>query len=105
MCIQNAVDLQIFPMEAIVKIGDTLPDIDEGLNASMWTIGLAATGNELGMTYDEYKNADPDVLKTKLDRAYKRMAQTGAHYVVDAVTDIFPCLDDINARLARGEKP
>jgi phosphonoacetaldehyde hydrolase len=33
------------------------------------------------------------------------MYQSGAHYVVDAITDIVPCLDDIEARLARGERP
>ena len=33
MCLQNAMNLQTYPMEAFVKIGDTLPDISEGLNA------------------------------------------------------------------------
>ena len=49
MCLQNAMNLQIYPMEAFVKVGDTLPDIGEGLNAGMWTIGLARTGNEMGL--------------------------------------------------------
>ncbi|MGH9316988.1 MAG: phosphonoacetaldehyde hydrolase, partial [Thermoanaerobaculia bacterium] len=31
--------------------------------------------------------------------------QCGAHYVVDSIADILPCLDDIDRRLARGEKP
>src|SRR3990172_3610926 len=47
MCLRNAQQLGVYPMEACVKIGDTLPDIEEGLNAGMWTIGLAKTGNEL----------------------------------------------------------
>ena len=47
MCLQNAINLQTYPMEAMVKIGDTLPDIEEGLNAGMWTVGLARTGNEM----------------------------------------------------------
>jgi len=50
MCLQNAMNPQIYPMEAFVKVGDTLPDIEEGLNAGMWTIGLAETGNEMGLT-------------------------------------------------------
>jgi phosphonoacetaldehyde hydrolase len=33
------------------------------------------------------------------------MYQSGAHYVVDSITDIMPCIDDIEARLARGERP
>src|SRR5207249_702218 len=53
MCLQNAINLQTYPMEAMVKVGDTLPDIEEGLNAGMWTIGLAKTGNEMGLTESE----------------------------------------------------
>ncbi len=48
MCIQNVMDMDIYPFEACVKVDDTLPGIDEGLNANMWTIGLAKTGNKIG---------------------------------------------------------
>lgn len=105
MCLQNAMNLQIYPMEAIVKVGDTLPDIAEGLNAGMWTIGLAKTGNEMGLTVKEIEELDPQIREQKLDRAYTRMAQAGAHYVVDSISDILPILDDINERLRRGERP
>jgi phosphonoacetaldehyde hydrolase len=105
MCFQNAIQLQVYPMEAIVKIGDTLPDIDEGLNAGMWTIGLAKTGNELGLTEKQVAEEDPAAVATKLARAYQRMSHAGAHYVVDGIADVMPALDDIHARLARGERP
>lgn len=105
MCIQNAVNLQIFPMQAFVKIGDTLPDIEEGLNAGMWTIGLAKTGNEIGLQEADLTKLSADDYKAKLDRAYKRMYQTGAHYVVDSLADCPKLLPEINARLERGEQP
>ncbi len=105
MCLQNAILLQTYPMEAFVKIGDTLPDIEEGLNAGMWTIGLARTGNEMGLTEDQINALEPEVRETKLARAYRRMQQTAAHYVVDGIADVAPILDRINARLAAGERP
>ena len=105
MCLQNAINLQLYPMEAFIKVGDTLPDIAEGLNAGMWTIGVAKTGNELGLTEQQISALEPEVLKVKLDRAYQRMHQAGAHYVVDSVAEVPPLLDDINARLAQGERP
>lgn len=105
MCLQNAINLETYPMEAFVKIGDTLPDIEEGLNAGMWTIGLAKTGNELGLTEPEVAALDPEVLSSRLARAYQRMRQAGAHYVVDGIADTVPLLDEINARLAGGERP
>ncbi len=105
MCLQNSINLQIYPMEAMVKVGDTLPDIEEGLNAGMWTVGLAKTGNEMGLTEQEIAALDPETRSARLARVYKRMYQTGAHYVVDSIAQVPPLLDHINERLARGERP
>ena len=105
MCLKNAENLGVYPMEAIVKIGDTLPDIHEGLNAGMWTVGLAKTGNEIGLNAEEIEALDPDELERRLDRARSRMTQAGAHYVVDGIGDCDRIIDHINARLARGERP
>lgn len=105
MCLQNAINLQVYPMEALVKIGDTLPDIEEGLNAGMWSVGLAKTGNEMGLTQAQLAALEPETRQAKLDRAYKRMHQTGAHYVVDGIADVPPVLEAINLRLAAGERP
>ena len=46
-----------------------------------------------------------DEKQSKRERAYGRMRGCGADYVVDTIADLMPCLDDIEARLARGEKP
>jgi phosphonoacetaldehyde hydrolase len=105
MCLQNAINLQVYPMESVVKVGDTLPDIEEGLNAGMWTIGLAKTGNEMGLTEAQVTALDPEIREAKLARAYKRMHQSGAHFVVDGISDVLPALDEINQRLATGERP
>jgi phosphonoacetaldehyde hydrolase len=105
MCLQNAQLLGVYPMEACVKVDDTLPGIEEGLNAGMWTIGLAKTGNEIGLNGPEIEGLPPGELAAKLARAYRRFAHVGSHYVVDGIWDVPAVLDDINARLARGERP
>jgi len=105
MCLQNAINLRVTTMEACVKIDDTAPGVEEGLAAGMWTIGLAISGNEVGLPLDDWK-ALPAVEQARYrDAAYRRMRQSGAHYVVDTIADILPCLDDIQRRLDRGEKP
>ena len=98
-------NLDIFLMEAMVKVDDTLPGIEEGLNCNMWTISLALTGKEVGQNHAEVRNALADELKRKLERAYGRMAQCGAHSVVDGIWDVPAGLDDISARVRRGERP
>ena len=105
MCLQNVINLAVSPVEACVKVDDTCPGIEEGLNAGMWTIGLAVSGNEVGLPLAEWREVPPAEQQRMRESAYRRMHQSGAHYVVDAIADIMPCLDDIAARLARGERP
>ena len=42
--------LGAYPLWRCVKIGDTPSDIAEGINAGMWTIGITAIGNEIGLS-------------------------------------------------------
>lgn len=105
MCLENARRLGIYPMESIVKVDDTIPGIEEGLNAGMWTIGLAKTGNEIGLSEQEIEALPEELYGRRIERAYRRMYSAGAHYVVDGIGDMLACLDDIESRLARGEKP
>ncbi len=105
MCLENAKRLGTYPMEAMVKIDDTVPGIEEGLNGGMWTIGVAKTGNEMGLGEAEVAALSPADYARRIERAYARLAAAGAHYVVDGIADVLSCLDDIEDRLARGERP
>jgi phosphonoacetaldehyde hydrolase len=105
MCLKAAHDLGVFPLESIVKVGDTLPDIEEGLNARMWTIGIVKTGNEIGLTEKEIAAIAPEMYLLRSTQASLRMERSGAHYVVDTIADILECLDEIGDRLERGEQP
>ena len=55
MCLQNAINLQVDCVAACVKVDDTIPGVEEGLNAGMWTVGLAISGNEVGLPLHEWQ--------------------------------------------------
>ena len=105
MCLENARQLGLYPMEAMVKVDDTIPGIEEGLNAGCWAIGLAISGNEVGVQLDEWNQFPEEIKQKHRDRIYPTMYQRGAHHVVDSIADLIPCLDDIENRLKHGEKP
>ena len=105
MCLQNAINLRVTTVEACIKVDDTVPGVEEGLAAGMWSIGLAISGNEVGLPLDEWQQLPRQQQESHRARAYRRMRQSGAHYVVDTIADLIPCLDDIQARVHRGEKP
>jgi phosphonoacetaldehyde hydrolase len=98
-------DLQIDPVAAVVKIGDTVADIEEGLNGGMWTIGLSVQGNEVGLSLAEWTKLPKAAKASRRAKAELKLSQAGAHYVVDTLADVFPCLEDIDLRLASGDRP
>jgi phosphonoacetaldehyde hydrolase len=98
-------ELGVYPVEAAVKIGDTVVDIEEGLNGGMWSVGVAISGNEVGLGLAEWQALPAAERDPRRQTATARLARAGAHYVIDSIAEIEPVLDDIDRRLARGEKP
>jgi phosphonoacetaldehyde hydrolase len=105
MIYENAVRLKVYPLAAIAKIGDTPADIHEGLNAGTWAIGVAATGNMVGLSKKEFEALAKPERAALLVTAHAELEKAGAHYVVDSLAETDPVLDDIDARLRNGEQP
>lgn len=105
MSLKNTMELGVKHLCACVKIDDTLTGIEEGLNAGMWTIGVAVSGNEVGLSLDAWQALDEAEQNRLRQAAYARMSASGAHYVIDSIAEVIPCLEEIEARLAQGETP
>jgi len=103
MCYLTAIRLQAYPLWKIVKIGDTPADVEEGRNAGMWTIGITQTGNETGCTQEEWERCSDSDRAHLLRSAEERLKY--AHFTAPSVADCDPILDQIEARLACGERP
>ena len=103
--LENARRLNAYPLSAIVKVDDTPTGIEEGLNASMWTVAVTETGNEVGLSLEDLRALDPKERRYRREAAARRLARIGAHYVINSVADLMPCVEDIERRLAAGESP
>ena len=99
MMFECAVRLQVYPMAAIAKVGDTPADIHEGLNAGSWAIGVAGTGNAIGLSLDDFQRLPEVEKEAHLSRAREELRAAGAHYVIDSIGELIPVLDDIDERL------
>lgn len=104
MALQNVIALGIDAVAHCVKVDDAAPGISEGLNAGMWTVGLAVSGNEFGATWDAYQTMSKRTLRCR-EHAASKLYAAGAHYVVDSLADLPGVIAHINARLAQGERP
>lgn len=105
MAIRAAEQLGLYPLEALVKVGDTPADVAEGLNAGMWSVAVVRHGNEVGLSEVELSEVRPDLRDQRIAQAADRLARAGAHYVIDSIRDLPATIEAIEARLRNGEKP
>jgi phosphonoacetaldehyde hydrolase len=105
MALQCVLDLKVNSVSHCVKVDDTLPGIAEGVNAGMWSVGVALSGSPAGLTLAEYRSASGAELETIRTRVTAEFKAAGAHYVIDSVADLLPVLEEINGRLKLGERP
>jgi phosphonoacetaldehyde hydrolase len=97
--------LSVYPSEAVVKIGDTVPDIEAGLNAGVWTVGVTQSGNAVGLSQADFAALSPDEQGARTAAARQMLEHAGAHFVIDGVWDLPSLIDQINAKLQTGERP
>lgn len=105
MMYQTFADLGVWPPYTVVKVDDTGVGIEEGLNAGTWTVAVAISGNEVGLSLEEWQVLDSIEQDKLRQQATVKMQATGAHYVIDTIADLLPVLTDIENRLKLGERP
>jgi len=105
MALQNVQELVINSVANCIKFDDSTPGITEGLNAGMWTVGIALTGNAVGLTEDEWLALTNEQQQLKRQQAYNELYQAGAHYVVDSLADAIPTVQLIMSARARNLRP
>lgn len=105
MAFHAARQMNVYPMSALVKVGDTAADIAEAKNAGMWAVSVVVTGNEIGLSREQLAALEEEDRQARLRAARSRFEALGAHYVIDATADLLPVLDAIGERIDRGERP
>jgi phosphonoacetaldehyde hydrolase len=105
MALANVIELGASDVAACVKVDDTQPGIIEGLSAGMWTVGIALSGNEMGLSRAEVEGLPEGERRNQRDAAAERLKGWGAHFVIDTVADLPEVIEHIEERLLLGERP
>jgi phosphonoacetaldehyde hydrolase len=95
--------LGVWPAASVVKADDTAPGVGEGKAAGTWTIGIALTGNAVGLSAEELA-ALPQAERSRL-RQHAAAELRDADMVIDSIADLPQAIAAIDARLAAGERP
>jgi len=97
--------LGVLEAQACLKVDDTETGIEEGLNAGMWTVAVALSGNANGLSHEQWSALSADAQAAVAEKSRRQMALSGAHCVIDSVADLPAAIADINAKLAAGVQP
>ena len=101
MIFRNMTELEIPSVRQVVKVGDTIADIREGVNAGVWSVGVVTGSNEMGLTEEEYARMPADSLAAMKEEVRLRMLRAGAHRVLDNIAELPGCIRTLNEMLNR----
>ena len=106
MVYRNLDLMDVHPIQAVIKVDDTVSGVGEGLAAGCWTVGVARYSNYMNIsTMSEAEAMSNTEITRRLDHTRELLSRAGAHYVRDSIVDLPEVIEEINQRLARGEKP
>lgn len=97
--------LGIYPLSSVIVVDDTPVGIQAGINSGMWTVGVARTGNEFGLSLAETEALGPVEYHDRLHESRSRLLNAGAHYVIEGVANLMPIVDAIERQIEAGERP
>ncbi|XP_014675884.1 PREDICTED: phosphonoacetaldehyde hydrolase-like [Priapulus caudatus] len=106
MVFRNMDLLDVHPVQAVLKVDDTVSGIGEALAAGCWGVGVARYSNYMHInSLGEEKHVPETEIRRRLEHSRDLLRKAGSHYVVDSIADLPEVVEKINARLANGEKP
>ncbi len=106
MVYKNLDMMDVHPIQSVIKVDDTVSGIGEALEAGCWGVGVSLYSNYMDIdSLADAESLSDEEMARRLDHTNEILQKAGAHYVIDSLTDIEPVIEDVNRRLARGERP
>ncbi len=99
------VELAAYPAWRCVKVDDAVVGIQEGRAAGAWAIGVAASGNGVGLGLQAWQALSDAERHTRSAAAEQDLLGAGADYVIATIADVTDVLVDIERRIAAGDRP
>ncbi len=106
MVYRNLDLMDIHPIQSVVKMDDTVSGVGEALEAGCWGVGITRYSNYMDInTLKEAEQMSERELQRRMAHTREILRKAGAHYVIDDFPQLLEVIEDVNVRLARGEKP
>ncbi|MGX4686526.1 phosphonoacetaldehyde hydrolase [Vagococcus sp. JNUCC 83] len=88
MIFENMKRLELEETRKVIKIGDTISDIQEGVNAGVITIGVLEGSSMLGLSIEEYNQLSENDKNEKFAVISEKYKEAGAQYIVKNLLEL-----------------
>ncbi|MDB6051694.1 MAG: hypothetical protein JWR17_4440 [Pseudomonas sp.] len=102
---QALMSLKVQQLDGCVLVSGDPRLLQSGLNAGVWTIGLATCGPLCGLSPKDWQALSDAEREYRRGQATLQLYSLGVHSVVDHVGELASCLADLSVRRTKGEKP
>jgi phosphonoacetaldehyde hydrolase len=96
MVYENCKRLGVYPMGSVVKVGDTISDIKEGVNAGCHSVGVVLGSSELGLKEVDVLALPCEELEQRCRAVEARYLAAGAHYTIRTMRELPALIDFLN---------
>jgi phosphonoacetaldehyde hydrolase len=93
MIYKACVDLGVWPLSRVIKVDDAEAGVAEGRAAGCLTVGLAASGNGVGLTEAALAALPAAERAARIANSERALRAAGADLVIDTVADLIPALE------------
>jgi phosphonoacetaldehyde hydrolase len=93
MIYKACVDLGVWPLSRVIKVDDSEVGVAEGRAAGCLTVGLAASGNGVGLSAAALASLPALERESRIAAAEKALYAAGADIVLESVARLVPALE------------
>lgn len=95
MIFANMKELKLTDVHRVIKVGDTISDIKEGVHAGVITVGILEGSSEMGLSEEEYAALDEKAKTALKEKMRKEYEEAGADYVINHMGELCALIDEI----------
>jgi phosphonoacetaldehyde hydrolase len=90
--------LNVFPPSSVLKVGDTIADVEAGLSAGCWSIGVCDSSSLTGLSQHDFE-ALPESERDKLIAETRQsFLDAGAHDVIRSINELPVAIERIRTQ-------
>lgn len=90
--------LGVYPPAAVVNVGDTVADVEAGLAAGCWSVGVCDSSSLTGLSLQDFRSLPPAEATALTERTAGVFREAGCHAVLRTISELPALIEDLERR-------